>query len=53
MKATYRKTGKTIRDWLARWHSRRELAVLGHIGQRDLGCRLDINAEVMKPFWRA
>jgi uncharacterized protein YjiS (DUF1127 family) len=39
--------------WRRRSRSRRELAMLGPIERRDLGCRLDLNGEMHKPFWQA
>lgn len=50
---TFRQTREAIGEWRRRARSRRELAMLGEVDQRDLGYPFDLKAEVRKPFWRA
>jgi uncharacterized protein YjiS (DUF1127 family) len=50
---TFRQTRDMIGERRLRARSRRELAMLGEVDRHDLGCRLDVQAEIHKPFWRA
>jgi uncharacterized protein YjiS (DUF1127 family) len=49
----FRQTREIIGEWRHRARSRRELAMLGELVRRDLACRLNVQAELCKPFWRA
>lgn len=44
---------ETLREWRRRAQSRRELAMLSELDQKDLGYPDRIQAELAKPFWRA
>lgn len=48
------KTLAALRTWVQRSRSREELARMSDFDLRDIGLsRVDVSAEITKPFWRA
>jgi uncharacterized protein YjiS (DUF1127 family) len=43
---------ETLREWRRRSRSRKELALYSYHERNDVGCAMEIEVEIAKPFWR-